>query len=55
MRARALLAESLEQSKAIEMEEGIKHAQDALRALDSADSGDIQPLVIGMEGVDRVV
>lgn len=53
-RARALLAESLEQSKAIEMKEGIKHAQDALRALDT-DSGDIQPLVMGTKGVDRVI
>ncbi|KIM39870.1 hypothetical protein M413DRAFT_186178 [Hebeloma cylindrosporum] len=53
-RARALLAESLEQSKAIDMKEGIKHAQDALHALDT-DSSDIQPLVVGAEGVDHVV
>ncbi|PPQ89343.1 hypothetical protein CVT25_003180 [Psilocybe cyanescens] len=46
-RARALLSENLEQARKIDMQEGIQHAQDALRRLDGgAGAEGVQPLVV---------
>lgn len=48
-RARALLSESLEQARKIDMQEGIQHASDALKRLDTG-AETVKPVV-----VDRLV